>query len=698
MANEIKVLLVEDDEDDFLLAEEVFAELPYAVDLKWVDRYDDGLQQLHHPDFDIVFVDYRIGGHTGIEFLKAAKARGVSAPLVLLTGLGDRELDIAATEAGAADFLNKSELDANVLERTIRYAVAHAKMLQALAEKSDLLKTTLEHAGAGIAALSRAGEIVEKNARFDEFMEAVCALDAADAAEDDPKDAERLRRLLADIDGAPSRALEIEATDGRVYEARANDAPNGGRVVFALDVSAFKRQQLQLKTYASELEQAKAAAEFEAQFDSLTGLANRRRLDEHLSELARSTTGPFDVAILHIDLDRFKQINDTLGHAAGDFVLRHVADALRAAAAEDDFKARIGGDEFVIVRRGPFAEQAVCALAETIVKALAAPALFDGRPCRFGASVGVAFGDLREIHPTQLLVNADVALYQAKRSGRNRAEEFSKELQAHIVKTKRLSDEIILGLERDEFTPFFQPQFDAITLDLVGVEALARWSHPERGLLLPKDFLEIAEELNVVALLDSVMLKKSLAICEELRRVGIDIPKLSVNIGYRRLSDPALLTSLESLEIGATKVSLELLETIFLDSDCDVLSWRIDRIKEMGFEIEIDDFGTGRASVVGLLRVAPHRIKIDRELIAPVAESKTALKLVQSLIDIARSLDIAVSAEGVETLCHAEALKSIGCATLQGHAFAPAMSVSDLIDFAKGAYSRRETIWAERRS
>ncbi|HEV7309075.1 bifunctional diguanylate cyclase/phosphodiesterase [Ensifer sp.] len=435
------------------------------------------------------------------------------------------------------------------------------------------------------------------------------------------------------------------------------------------------------EAHSAELEAARHRMEFNALHDPLTGLPNRRFLDQVLADRSKHFDPDARLSIFHMDLDRFKQINDTLGHAAGDEILRHAAALLSGNANETDFVARIGGDEFVIVRQNGGAEPDA-RLAARIIEAMSVPVRYKDQECRIGVSIGIAAQNHAADDLSQVLVNADIALYEAKRRGRNRHETFTGELKTAVFKTKQTADEILRGLEHNEFIAHFQPQFCPRSLDIIGVEALARWDHPTKGLLGPHTFLKTAEDINVVAAIDQAILEQALFQIYRWEAAGIHIPKVSVNLSYARLHDENLIDRLEQLQIPAGRLSFELLESISFDeSDMTVLS-NIRRIKELGIDIEIDDFGTGYASIVSLLKLTPRRLKIDRQLVLPILKSPAEKRLVESIIDIGISLGIDVIAEGVETLEHAHMLKELGCYGLQGYAFARPMNANDLATFA----------------
>ena len=436
-----------------------------------------------------------------------------------------------------------------------------------------------------------------------------------------------------------------------------------------------------------ELEDARALMEHHSLHDSLTGLPNRRYLDQHLLD-AQAPRKP--TALLHIDLDRFKHINDTLGHAAGDSMLIYAASVLTEKAGPKDFVARIGGDEFVIAITEPTDEGKLAALAERVIDRMRQPIPYESHQCRIGVSIGIAMADTSlNDYGRHLLVDADIALYRAKRNGRNRFEFFSDTLKLEIVRNKQVADDMLSGLERQEFLPFFQPQFDARTLQVSGVEALARWDHPTEGILSPDVFLKTADELNVVPLIDRIILEQTLWQSTRWKAAGIDIPKVSVNVSAGRLNDATLMESLDGLSFEPGTLSFELLESIFLDDKNDLIAANFERLRQVGIDIEIDDFGTGYASIVSLIHLRPSRLKIDRQLILPIIQSEGQRRLVASIIEIGQSLGIKVVAEGVETMEHARILRDLGCDALQGYAFAAPMSSDKLIDFVRSESWRK---------
>lgn len=440
-----------------------------------------------------------------------------------------------------------------------------------------------------------------------------------------------------------------------------------------------------------ELEAARADLEHLAMHDSLTGLPNRRYLDAVLADCTSEPDDSLRIALMHIDLDRFKQINDTLGHAAGDAVLVHVAGVLRQSSEPGDFIARIGGDEFIVLSRMRDSTSLQLATqAKRFIEQIRRPIPYGNHLCRTGASVGIAVQAAQGMDPKQLLVNSDIALYRAKDKGKSRCEFFSKEMQQRVVLTKQLADDILRGIEQHEFTPYYQPKVHAVTRQIVGMEALVRWVHPVQGVLGPAAFLEVAEELSAVSTIDRMVFEQALAQFGHWQERGLGIPSVSVNVSMRRLNDHELLESLRGFSQTPGTVSFELLESIFLDDTDEEVSQNIECLKLLGIDIDIDDFGTGHASIAGLLKLKPKRLKIDRQFVLPIVESAEKRRLTSSMIDMAKALNIEVVAEGVETLEHAQLLQDLGCNMLQGYVFSRPMPAADVEAFVQD-YNRRLT-------
>ncbi|MVS98823.1 sensor domain-containing protein [Devosia marina] len=426
----------------------------------------------------------------------------------------------------------------------------------------------------------------------------------------------------------------------------------------------------------AELQMAKEQIEKQALTDPLTELPNRRFLEKILGNLERDKQ--FPTSILHLDLDHFKEINDSAGHLAGDAVLRHAAGIVSSQVNSAQFVARSGGDEFVIVSPGMCSPEDLRQLAQNIVEALSRPFSFNGQPFRLGASIGIACQNRGELKLDRLLGDADAALYRAKAAGGGRYEFFTAELRTELEVARRTAEEVMDAIAQRQFVPFYQPIVDARTHEVVSLEALARWRHPVQGTLAPARFMKAAEERQVLSVIDGMILEQAVADMKDWREKGIVIPSVSVNVSLNRLADEDLLCALRKLEFEPGTLSFELLESIFLDDERDDFCANIEGIRKMGIGIDIDDFGTGHTSFLSLFRLNPRRFKIDRQLVQPIIESQEKRAVIKSIIGMGKTLGLKVVAEGVETKAHADLLRRLGCDYLQGYAFARPMSAENL--------------------
>ncbi|WP_024709075.1 EAL domain-containing protein [Martelella sp. AD-3] len=447
----------------------------------------------------------------------------------------------------------------------------------------------------------------------------------------------------------------------------------------------LKRANVEARQKNAALEEAQKVLRHNALHDALTGLANRRHLGEAFAGETGAATGHGGprYAVLHVDLDRFKEINDTLGHAAGDAMLRHSANMLRSIAGPHDFLARVGGDEFTLVTGWDGNVEWLTRLAQEIIRALGRPLQYGEHHVRVSASVGIAWIDGETVTMRDALVNAGIALYEAKRMGRNQFVVFDATLRNIAITNKKVADELLAALEDDQFEVFYQPQISARSMEITGVEALVRWRHPTRGQLAPSHFIGTAETTGSIARIDAVVLNKASRQFQAWMQTGLGIPHISVNISAQRLIDPALLQGIAESRLSPGQLCIELLESISFDDQDTSLENAVAAIKALGVDVEIDDFGTGYASILSLLSLSPKRLKIDRQLVLPITTGQSQRRLVASIIEIGKALGIEVIAEGVETAEHARILRDLGVDAFQGYFFAPPLSAEALMRFAR---------------
>lgn len=477
------------------------------------------------------------------------------------------------------------------------------------------------------------------------------------------------------------------------------ESANQGRSVDPALISAFLlnialvllawRRSVQLRSTSAERDAAKSYAETLAYRDEVTGLANRRRLNEALERLCSAESN--DAALLLIDLDHFKKINDLYGHAAGDELLSVVANRLVNASPPDAMCFRQGGDEFAVLLRGKWAEAAEaeklgCSLQTEIAKPVQVANTVTG----IGSSIGIARLTARCRAPRDLLKRADLAMYEAKRLGRNRTVCFSAAMETDLEQRARLEADMRLGIESGEFVPYFQPIYDLHAGELRGFEVLARWNHPKRGLIGPSEFMELAEATGMIAELSFSVMHQALL---KARSWPSDLT-LAVNVSPVQFNDPLLaeriLHVLESTDFPGSRLELEIMEKSLLDEQSLALSI-IKTLKNSGISISVDDFGTGYALLTDLKSLPFDRIKIDRRFMQSLVNEQNCDALVQAVSSLGKGLKLPMTAEGVESEAVHSKLAALGCTDAQGWLFAEALSAKEVgLSFATGWISRTD--------
>lgn len=470
-------------------------------------------------------------------------------------------------------------------------------------------------------------------------------------------------------EGAGGRWLDIAVG--------ACDAAHPLRPVHLRDVTAARRQ-------ADALARAEALCEHTALHDPLTGLPNRRGLLRHLGEIMRRAEEEHRrIGICLIDLDRFRVLNETRGHQAGDEMLVECAERLRRLAEPGQTLARIGSDLFAMVAPGLADVGAFDAKARRLRNALSCDVTLAGGPWRLSARMGLAVAEPGETDPATLLTHAEVALADAKASPDGDVGLFSPTVGQRFADRSRLADEIRLGLERAQFQPFFQPQVRLADGRLEGFEALVRWHHPERGLLEPCHFLEAAEKLGLEMAIDTAMIEGALDGLVAMRAAGHAVDRISINLSARSMRDAdrvdLLGWALERRDLAPQDVVVEVVESTLIVDSADPAAINIDRLAREGFRVELDDFGTGYSALSNVARLNIHALKIDRSLIQLMLGHQASAVVVNAIVALARQIGIAVIAEGVETEAEAEALTRLGCDLGQGYWFSRPLALDQAL-------------------
>jgi diguanylate cyclase (GGDEF)-like protein/PAS domain S-box-containing protein len=486
------------------------------------------------------------------------------------------------------------------------------------------------------------------------------------------------------ISTAPSGSAAFDAAEYRLWRRDGGlEWVHSRAVVLNRDAAGKPRQVIFTLTLITERKHAEQLLDYQAHFDLVTGLPNRYffadRLEERVTQAAGKGGG---FAVCFIDLDRFNQINDSLGHTAGDDVLAQVADRLRRMISTDDLLARMGGDEFTLILGRVSNPEAAARQARRLLTSLEEPLVIEGRELFVSASVGVAIYPLDGQDATTLLKHADSAMYRAKAAGRNGVSSFKPELGFAAAARLELSNLLRRAIDQDQFELHYQPQIDLSSGTIMGVESLIRWRHPERGLILPSDFIPVAEESALMARISEWVLLEACRQAAEWHRARMPALRIAVNISARWFEHDDIVQkvgqALRQSNLDPRLLDLEITESLLMH-DPEGSAVRIERLRSMGVRVSIDDFGTGYSSLAYLQRFPVDALKIDRSFVwALGSQEGGSAALVQAIIALAHSLELAVVAEGVEVQAQHDLLKRLGCDEAQGYLYARPVPAADL--------------------
>jgi diguanylate cyclase (GGDEF)-like protein len=478
------------------------------------------------------------------------------------------------------------------------------------------------------------------------------------------RDPEQFRNeILAGVRDNSGANFAVETADGRTISVANRGMTDGGWVATHEDVTERRR--------------AEAEIAYLARHDTLTGLANRRLFNEQLGQVLASRKRDDSVAVLCLDVDRFKAVNDTLGHPIGDMLLKIAAERLRTCVRESDLVARLGGDEFAVVQVGVSQPSEVTALATRIINAIGAPYDLDGHEVVVGMSIGIAVAPNDGSDAGQILKNADMALYRAKADGRGIYRFFEQEMDARMQARRALELDLRKALAASEFELFYQPIIDARTESVRGFEALIRWRHPQRGVIAPMEFIPLTEETGLIVPLGEWVLRRA---CQDAASWPGDL-SVAVNLSVAQFKSKHLVQTvihaLAASGLAPTRLELEITESVLLQESDDTLAM-LHQLRELGIRISMDDFGTGYSSL-GYLRKFPFdKIKIDRSFIQDMPAGGDSLAIIRAVVAIGASLGINTTAEGVDTPEQFERLRVEGCTEVQGYFFSPPRPANEI--------------------
>ena len=510
---------------------------------------------------------------------------------------------------------------------------------------------------------------------------AVALLPPASVAEFQTSYPELSQRRLPDGDLATRRieaqlhhrSGELRTVDITVTDMR-NDPAVGGVVLNARDITVRKALEADLR--------------FQALHDTLTGLANRTMFTQQTAAALRNLDDDTVVGALFIDLDDFKTVNDSLGHAVGDQLLQEVSSRLVTSLSSDDLAARLGGDEFAVLVVDAEDEEGVVSLAESVLAIVAQPYRIQGREIRVTASIGIAFADEEAIDAEVLLRSADVAMYLAKDRGKNRHAIFESHMHTSVFERLELKADLVRAIDDGQLRCFYQPIVSLQTGRITGVEALVRWIHPTRGLLSPDAFIPLAEDTGLIVPLGKWVLREA---CQQLRIWQLKLPPsstltMSVNLSVRQLAHEHIVrdvrNAIDDAALDPSTVTLEITETTLMH-DTEVTRFRLDELRRIGVSLAVDDFGTGYSSLQYVQRFPIDVIKIDRSFVTGLGTNPGDSAVVQSMIELSQRLGVHTVAEGIDRPEQVTLLQSLGADLGQGYLFSepvPATGIDALLE------------------
>ena len=649
----------------------------------------DGLDRLLRKGIAAILLEMSLSEGKGIETFDRLFAAVPDVPILLIVHMASEAIAIEAVGRGAQDYLLSDRLDRYSVYRAIRNSIERKSIEDTLFVERDWAQVTLNSIGDAVLCTDIAGQVTYLNAVAEDITgwrredahgkplaEVFCIVDglSRETVKNPMAMAVDQNRTV----GLTENCVLIRR-DGREFDIEDSAAPihDRGRTIVGA-VIVFRD--------VSEARAISKRISYTAEHDLLTNLPNRILLNDRISQsIALAQRHGRLLAVIFLDLDHFKRVNDSMGHSGGDKLLKCVAGRLVASVRSSDTVSRQGGDEFVILLSEIAHPQDATTSAEKLLHALSTPHTVDGHDLRISSSIGISVYPQDGEDAETLINKADMAMYHAKEQGRNNFQFFEAEMTAKAFRRQSIEDSLYRAIERSEFVLVYQPIVKLVTGEIAGVEALLRWQHPQQGLLSPDQFVQVAEQCGLIVPMGRWVMGEACRQAGEWRDAGLPEIVMSVNVSAVEFSDKLFLQGINKLlsdtRIEAGQLNLEVTEGVLM-KDVGATAAVLRELKRIGVKLTVDDFGTGYSSLSYLRQFPIDGLKIDRSFVQQITDSSGDNGIVSAIIAMGESLGFLVVAEGIETGVQEQYLKSRGCAQGQGYLFSrpvPATQIALLL-------------------
>ncbi|MCP3867719.1 MAG: EAL domain-containing protein [Gammaproteobacteria bacterium] len=696
MGKPIRTLIIDDSEQDSLLLVRALVKAGYEPEFQRVDNIDNLQEMIAEKSWDLVLCDSRMPTLRPETALAICQQSGDDAPFIMVSGAIDYEEAVTILKAGAQDFIKKDKLArlGPVIERELREKVQRQKRRQAeealrkseerymqlfkaaevsiwdvdLSETFDALEALREQ---GITKLQDYIATNQEIVKYLVFKIKIKDANYAALRMFGTQSNQQLQHSIPLIFGKESFAVSSELlcaiwNGADVFRAEAQLSTVDGRklsvilslpipkIIDSLDSIPISILDITERRLAEQkLRENEARMNYLAYHDALTDLPNRLLFQDRLQHsMFKARRSNQQLAILFLDLDRFKTVNDSLGHDVGDKLLQKVAIRLQDCMRHSDTVARLGGDEFVVILEHFKELKEVILVARKIINMLSVPTTIKDQELSFTTSIGISLFPSDSEDVEGLMKCADMAMYRAKERGRNNYQFYTSEMSKAAIRLLMLEGEMRRAMIHNELVVYYQPQFELVTQRLIGVEALVRWEHPQRGIILPADFIPLAEETGLIVPIGEWVMRTACAQNKAWQKAGYSPFRVAVNLSGRQFAQKNIVRTVDQVlsetKLDAKYLELELTETVIMH-DADAAIAALEELSRMEVTIAIDDFGTGYSSLSYLQRFPINRLKIDKSFVRDCILNENDATIITSIIALAHGMGFEVIAEGVET-------------------------------------------------